>query len=68
MDRVRQIVADLNFSHSGDSEWVWPTCMRAGFDLNIARNEFKYHCKLVKGIRRAAAHPLHPVASSIRCS
>jgi len=50
VDRVRQIVADLKgFSHSGDSEWVWAD-VHSGLDstLNIARNEFKYHCKLVK--------------------
>ncbi|WP_374247262.1 ATP-binding protein [Zoogloea sp.] len=50
VERVRRIVADLKgFSHSGDSEWQWAD-LHAGLDstLNIARNEFKYHCTLVK--------------------
>lgn len=50
IERVRQIVADLKgFSHVGSAEWQWVD-IHAGLDstLNIARNEFKYHCKLVK--------------------
>ncbi len=51
VERVRRIVADLKgFSHSDDSEWQFGPISTPGWipPSNIARNEFKYHCTLVK--------------------
>jgi signal transduction histidine kinase len=50
VERVRQIVADMKgMSHSGASGWQWAD-LHAGLDstLNIARNEFRHHCTLVR--------------------
>ena len=43
------LAGQAGFSHAGGAEWQWVD-IHAGLDstLNIARNEFKYHCKLVK--------------------
>ncbi len=49
-ERVRTIVRDLKgFSRSDDEDWQWSDlhqCLDA--TLNIARNEFKYHCTIRK--------------------
>ena len=50
VERVRQIVADMKgLSHKGASGWQWAD-LHAGLDstLNIARNEFKHRCTVVK--------------------
>lgn len=50
VERVRQIVADMKgLAHAGSSRWQWAD-LHEGLDstLNIARNEFKHHCTLVK--------------------
>lgn len=48
--RVRKIIQDLkDFSHAGDSEWLWVDIHR-GLDstLNIVWNELKYKCTVTK--------------------
>ena len=50
VERVRQIVADMKgLSHTGASAWQWAD-LHAGLDstLNIARNEFKHRCTVVR--------------------
>ena len=50
VERVRQIVADMKgLAHTGASAWQWSD-LHAGLDstLNIARNEFKHRCTVVR--------------------
>ena len=49
IDRVRKIVQDLKgYSHVGN-DWQWAD-LHEGLDstLNIARNELKYHCTVIR--------------------
>ncbi len=50
VDRVRRIVSDLkDYSHTSSTEWHWAD-LHHGLEstLNMARNQFKYHCTVVK--------------------
>ncbi len=50
VDRVRKIVSDLkDYSHTSAAEWHWAD-LHLGLEstLNMARNQLKYHCTVVK--------------------
>lgn len=50
VDRVRKIVSDLkDYSHTSTAEWHWAD-LHQGLEstLNMARNQLKYHCTVVK--------------------
>ena len=50
VDRVRRIVSDLkDYSHTTSAEWHWAD-LHQGLEstLNMARNQIKYHCTVVK--------------------
>ena len=50
VDRVRKIVSDLkDYSHTSVAEWHWAD-LHQGLEstLNMARNQLKYHCTVVK--------------------